>query len=403
MGTSTSRGRSARRWAAIVAATGLVLAACGDDDDSSPATTTPTTEASGDDDTGDDTTDDTDATGDDDAGDDDAGDGGDLAGASLVISNWDAYTPEGLIPSFEESTGVSVELTTHATNEEIVAKLLQSNGEGFDVAFVSGPFAQQLDEAGLLAPIDHSKIPNIENLAPEAFELQTDPGLQFSVPYTWGTTGLCYRSDLVPEAPTSWYDLLEPDPELAGRITMLQTDRWLLLPAQKALGFSANTTDPDELDQVTELLKQAKSTLLAYDDTTFYSRLVSGEAALVEAWDGWCNYAIAENADVEFVIPDEGSDLFTDVMVILNSSSNIDAAHAFIDWVVTPENHVQVAELVLYKVPSPAAMDLLDPAMIEQFPNLGMTPEELLAGEELVDLGEASTTYIDIVTEVVSS
>lgn len=327
----------------------------------------------------------------------------DLSGTSLTISNWDAYTPEDLIPSFTEATGADVTLTTHATNEEIVAKLLQSGGEGFDIAFVSAQFAQQLDDAGLLAEIDHELIPHIDQLAPEAFELDSDPGLAFSVPYTWGTTGLCYRSDLVDEAPDSWMDLLAPSEDLAGRVTMMKTDRWLLLPAQKALGYSANTVDPDELAEVTELLKEAKGSLLAYDDTTFYSRLVSGEAALVEAWDGWCNYGIAEDPNIEFVIPSEGSDLFVDTMVILESSDNVEAAHAFIDWVLRPENHAQVAELVLYKVPNPAAMELVDPALLEQFPNLAMTSAELFEQEQLVDLGEDTLTYTDIVTEVTSS
>jgi spermidine/putrescine transport system substrate-binding protein len=358
----------------------VAIAACGGDDDTGGATTTPETTAA----------------------DPDAG-GGDLGGQSLVVSNWDAYTPEGLIPSFEEATGVSVNLATHATNEEIVAKLIQSGGTGFDVAFVSAQFAEQLNEAGLLLEIDPDQIPNMSYLAPEALELATDPGLSFSVPYTWGTTGLCYREDLVSEAPTSWNDLLDPAPENVGKVTMLQTDRWLLLPAQKALGFSANTTDDAELAQVTELLKSAKDKLLAYDDTTFYSRLVSGEASLVEAWDGWCNYAIAENPDVKFVIPSEGSDLWSDTMVILKSSQNPEAAHAFINHVLEPTNHAQVAELVLYKVPNPEAMALVDPELLELFPNLGMTPEELLAGEELVDLGDDTVKYTDIVTEVTAS
>lgn len=327
----------------------------------------------------------------------------DLSGQSLTISNWDAYTPEGLIPGFTAATGVEVELTTHATNEEIVAKLLQSGGEGYDLAFVSAQFAQQLHAAGLLAEIDPALIPNLAELAPEAFELESDTGLRFSVPYTWGTTGLCYRTDLVSETPDSWYDLLQPSEDLAGRVTMMATDRWLLLPAQKALGYSANTVDPAELDAVTDLLIEAKGSLLAYDDTTFYSRLVSGEASLVEAWDGWCNYGIAENPDIEFVVPDEGSDLWVDTMVILASSPNQEAAHAFINWVLAPENHVQVAELVLYKVPNPAAMALLDPALLEQFPNLAMTPAELLGQEQLVDLGDDQLLYTDIVAEVLAS
>lgn len=327
----------------------------------------------------------------------------DLSGVSLTISNWDAYTPENLIPSFEEATGASVDLALHATNEEIVSKLLQSGGEGYDIAFVSGQFAQQLDAAGLLAEIDPALIPNLEHIAPEAFELAHDPGLRISVPYTWGTTGLCYRSDLVSETPDSWLDLLDPSDELAGKVTMMATDRWLLLPAQKALGFSANTTDADELEQVTELLLDAKDTLLAYDDTTFYSRLVTGEAWLVEAWDGWCDYGIAEDPNIEFVVPSEGSDLFVDTMVILNSSPNVEAAHAFINWVLEPANHAQVAELVYYKVPNPDAMAAVDPALLEQFPNLAMTPAELLEQEVLVDLGDAQLTYTEIVTEVTSS
>ena len=106
----------------------------------------------------------------------------DLSGQSLTISNWDAYTPENLIPSFEEGSGASVEFTTHATNEEIVAKLLQGGGEGYDVVFVSAQFAQQLDEAGLLLDIDPELVPNLSYLAPEALELDSDPGLRFSVP-----------------------------------------------------------------------------------------------------------------------------------------------------------------------------------------------------------------------------
>lgn len=90
-------------------------------------------------------------------------------------------------------------------------------------------------------------------------------------------------------------------------------------------------------------------------------------------------------------------------MVILESSDNVEAAHAFIDWVLRPENHAQVAELVLYKVPNPAAMELVDPALLEQFPNLAMTSAELFEQEQLVDLGEDTLTYTDIVTEVTSS
>jgi spermidine/putrescine transport system substrate-binding protein len=157
------------------------------------------------------------------------------------------------------------------------------------------------------------------------------------------------------------------------------------------------------MQEVKDLLLQAKETLLAYDDTTFYSKLVSGEAVLVEAWDGWCNYGIAENPDIQYVIPEEGSDLWVDTMVILASSPNIEAAHAFINYILDAENHAWAVENILYKVPNQAAMDLVDPSLAETFPNMGMSPAEGLEGEELMDLGDAQTMYTDIATEVAAS
>ena len=107
----------------------------------------------------------------------------------------------------------------HATNEEIMGKLVASGGKGYDVVFVSSPFAEVLNKLGLAETIDHAKVPNLANLYPEAATLAYDPGNTFSVPYTWGTTGLCYRSDLVKAAPASWNDLLE-----AGRRPQGQDD-----------------------------------------------------------------------------------------------------------------------------------------------------------------------------------
>lgn len=319
---------------------------------------------------------------------------------SLVISNWEAYMPDDLVSNFSEATGVDASLTYHATNEEIVAKLVASGGSGFDVVFVTGQFAQALAAQGLLAEIDHDQIPNLAGYYPEAAELGYDPGYRYSVPYTWGTTGICYRSDLVETAPTSWWDILDPADDVKGKITMLATERWLMLPAQKALGYSINTTDSGEMAEVERVLVDARQHLLAYDDTTFYSKLVSGEAAMVVAWDGWCNYGIWENPSIEFVIPAEGSDLWVDTMVILASSSNKEAAHAFINWVIEPETHAWVVENILYKTPNQAAMDLVDPEVFEAFPNTAMTPEELLAQEDLLDLGDAQPMYTEIATRV---
>ncbi len=321
----------------------------------------------------------------------------------IVVSNWDGYMPPEFADEFEAATGIEVELALHTTNEDIMGKLEAANGGGFDVVFVSAPFAEILDRRGWAAQLDHDQVPNLANLSAEASQLDYDPGNAFSVPYTWGTTGLCYRTDLVTEEIDSWADLLQPAEELQGKITMLATDRWLLLPAQKLLGYSVNSTDEGELEEAKELLIEAKEHLLAYDDTTFYSRLVSGEAWLVEAWDGWCNYGIAEDPNIGWVVPEEGSDLWVDTMVILESSENKAAAHAFIDYILRPEIGAWAAENILYKVPNAAAMESLDPELIEAFPNLGTTPEELFENEVMRDVGDAMPTYTRIVSEVTAS
>lgn len=328
--------------------------------------------------------------------DDEADSGG---SGTLTISNWDQYMPEDLIPGFEKETGINVKYVKHATNEEVMGKLEAADGGGYDLVFVSGQFAQSLNERGWAAEVDDGAIPNLSNLYPEAEELSYDPGNEFSVPYTWGTTGLCYRSDKV-DAPTSWNDLLQPAPELEGKTTMLATDRWLLLPALKSLGYSANTTDQAELEEARDLLLETKDTLLAYDDTTFYSKLVSGEAYMVEAWDGWCNYGIAEDPRIEFVVPEEGSDLWADTMVVLESSENKEAAFEFINYVLEAENGKAVAELLTYNTPNEAGMEALDPKLVKQFPLLARDPAELLEGESLTDLGEGSPEWSRIVTEI---
>ncbi|WP_327044561.1 spermidine/putrescine ABC transporter substrate-binding protein [Microbispora sp. NBC_01189] len=321
----------------------------------------------------------------------------DLSKQSLTISIWDGYSPKDLPERVKAKLGFDTKVAIHDTNETIVAKLTASGDSGIDVAFVSGQYAQALNAQGLLEPMHRELIPNLKNLYPEASQLAYDKGNAYSVPYTWGTTGLCYRSDLVKTPPRSWNDLLDPAPELKKKITMMTTERWLALPALKLLGASVNTTDKAVLDKAKAMLLKVKPDLLAYDDTTFGDRLKSGEAVMVEAWDGWCPTA---EKNIEFVVPKEGSDLWADTMVILKSSKNKEAAHAFVNYILDPEVHGWVPANILYRIPNKAAMDKVDPKLLESYPTLAESPSELLKGESLVDLGEASTAYTRLSTEV---
>ena len=321
--------------------------------------------------------------------------------ADIVVSNWDGYSAPDIMETFETATGVKGEMSFHATNEEIMGKVTASKGAGYDVLFVSSPFAEALDKMGLLADINHSKIPNIKNFYPEAMNLDFDPGNKFQVPYAWGTTGLCYRSDLVNETPDSWDDLLSPSNDLKGKITMLSTDRWLLAAGLLSLGYSVNETDQNKLNEAKEKLISAKKDLLAYDDTTFYSKLVSGEAVMTHAWDGWCNYAIWENPDVKYIIPKEGSDLWVDTMVVMKSSKNLDEAHAFINYILDADIAAWTVNNILYKVPNKAAMDATA-EIADSFPNMGMSVDELSSYETLKDVGSSAKLYAKTVSDILS-
>ena len=328
----------------------------------------------------------------------------DLSGQSVVVTNWAGYMPEDIGKIVKDETGATVKVTNHATNEEMVAKVTGSGGEGLDVIFGSQPYLEAFAKEGLLEPINPEYLRHWDNLDPKAQELAQVGGQHYFVPYTWGTTGICYRSDLVDEAPDSWNDLLKPEEKYRNKITMMGTERWAVLPAQKALGYSVNTTDPEEMAKVKELMEQAKPNLLAYDDTTFYERLISGEAVMVEAWDGWCNYGRAEDPNIEFVVPKEGADLWVDGMAILKSSENKEASYAFIDTILDEKNHAWAAENILYIVPNEAAMDSLPAKLTEQFPTLGARRAEMLQGENMTDIGnEGAKLYNRIITEVTAS
>ncbi|MEV7006093.1 spermidine/putrescine ABC transporter substrate-binding protein [Streptosporangium sp. NPDC051022] len=320
-----------------------------------------------------------------------------LSKQNLTVSIPPGYTPDDLAARVDEKLRVKLKVLSHDSNAAVMGKLTADGGSDLDVAFVSGQYAQALNKKGLLEPIHSELVPNLANLYPEAEDLAYDKGNAFSVPYIWGTTGICYRSDVLKTPPTSWNDLLSPPEEARGKVTMMTAERWLLLPAVKAIGTSINTKSEDDLVKVKEKLIEAKPNLLGYDDGTYGERLKSGEAVMAEARDGGCP---GREKDIKFVLPKEGSDLWVDTMVILRSSKNKEAAHAFINFVLDPKIHAWAARSTSYKVPNKAAMDALSPEVKRGDASLQMSPSQLLAGESLTDLGEDTVRYTRLVTEV---
>lgn len=324
----------------------------------------------------------------------------DLSEQTLTISTWPEYYSPTLEADFEAATGIKLNIVHHATNEEGFAKVTSSADSGIDVIFLAGNFISVLVEEGLASELDHSAIPNMENLFPETREFAFDPGLQHNVPYAWGTTGLCYRKDLVSTTPDSWEDLLKPAPELVGKTTLMDDMRWTFIPAQRYLGYSINTVDEAELNKAGELLRSAAQQSLAFDNTSYGEKLIAGEAVLSHGHDGWCNVAAAEDPNVSFVMPKEGSDLWVDGMVLLKSSKNREAAHVFMNYILETENQAWVVENLFYNVPNQAALESLPDELFEKYPALTKDGASLAQMEQVEDVGDAIDIYNRINTEI---
>lgn len=325
----------------------------------------------------------------------------DEGAATLNVLTFNDYIPKDIAEKFKEETGNDLKITYITSNEDGIAKITSSPPGTYDIAFLTSPFTEGLIKAGKVEALDPAAIPNLKNLYPEASKLAYDPGNKYSVPYDWGTTGICYRKDLVGStAMDSWNVLLDPPADLKGKITALDEPRWILEPALKSLGYSINTTDPAELQKAVDLSIKAKGSLLGYDAETFYTKLISGESSVAGAWDGWCNYGIAENDQIAFALPKEGSDLWVDTIVIPKGSTHIKQAEEFMNLILNEENGRWVVENILYKVPNKAAMDSLDPALLTQYPSLAITPADLLKQEALRDLGTGASALTDATSKV---
>ena len=313
----------------------------------------------------------------------------------LNVYNWDDYIDDKTIPEFEEKFGVKVNYDVYDSNESLLAKL-QAGASGFDVVFPSDYMIEIMIQLGLLEPLDKSLIPNIELLDPAFLAQPFDPENQYSLPFTWGTAGIGYRSDMVEESVESWGIMF--DPKYAGRIVMLDDARETLGAALKYLGFSLNSTNPDELEQAKALLIEQKSLIKAYVSAQGEQMLVSGDAWFVHNWNGDIYRVAAENPAIKYVIPQEGTSKFIDNCAIPKGAQNKELAHAFINFLLEPEVDARIHNQIQYLTPNKAALPFLDESLRNTME--AMTPEVAEKLEYIEDLGKETRLWDRIWTEV---
>ena len=225
---------------------------------------------------------------------------------TLNVYNWGLYISDGsdesvdVLSAFEDLTGIKVNYTTFDSNESLYAKM-KSGGATYDVIFPSDYMVGKMAAEGMLAPLDFSNIPNFAQIGTDYLGWDFDPQNTYSVPYTWGTTGLIYNTTLVDEAPTSWSALW--DMQYANNVLMFNNSRDAYAIAAKKLGRSLNPSSVEEVQEVMQELKDQKSVVQAYVMDEIFDKMEGGEAALAPYYAGDALTMIADNPDLAFVHP----------------------------------------------------------------------------------------------------
>ena len=254
-------------------------------------------------------------------------------GETLHIYNWGEYTGENILADFEESTGAKVVMENYDSNEQMYIKV--ANGESYDILVPSDYMLQRLIEEGYLQKLDPSRLDCMDKLADAVKGLPYDPENEYSIPYFWGTVGIVYDKNKVKleELEREGYDIFL-DEKYRGDIYLYDSERDSFMMALKALGYSMNTENQDELNEAYEWLVTCVQTMkpeIVTDE--IIDNMAQGRKALGLIYSGDATYVMSENEDMGFYLPEMGTNLWSDAMVIPKNAKNPELAHAFINFV----------------------------------------------------------------------
>ncbi len=278
----------------------------------------------------------------------------------LVFLTWEDYIDPAIVSAFEQQTNAKVRFQYFESDDERDAILVKSNHSAFDLVVVNSPNFPVYRRQGWLEPLTHEDIPNLRNLS--SYWLRAVSEAQgYGIPYFWGTTGIAYRKDLVPEAIDSWEEFFRPREELRGRLALINNSRDVIGMALKALGYSANSTDRREVAEAGALLMKQKPFVrsMSYVSLNEDSALVTGTVWATMMYNGDAIMVSRHHPEIAYEIPKEGGEIWIDYLAILSASRNKDLAKEFIDFVNTPENAARNALFVYYATPNLAAEKFL--------------------------------------------
>ncbi len=292
----------------------------------------------------------------------------------LNIYNWSDYIAEDTIQQFEAETGIQVNYDVYDSNEVLEAKLL-AGSSGYDIVVPSGNFLERQIAAGLLQPIDKSKLTNYGNLDPTALQTAAvhDPENAHSVPYMSFTAGIGYNvaevtERLGPDQPLDSWDLVF-NPEIVSKladcgVAILDSPTEIIGTALNYLGLDPNSENPDDLARAEELLMSIRPHVRYFHSSQYIDDLGSGEICLAVGYSGDIfiarDAAAENNVEINYVIPQEGALTAFDLMAIPADAPHPENAHRFIDFVLQPQVTAGITNYVFYASANAAATEFVD-------------------------------------------
>lgn len=327
-------------------------------------------------------------------------------GIEINVCNWGEFLANDSVnfvdvnKDFEELTGIKVNYTLFSTNEELYAKL-RAGGANYDIIVPSDYMIGRMINEGMLEKLDFSNIPNYKNIDDTYKNTSFDPDNEYSVPLFWGVVGIVYNKTMVDEADLTGWEILW-DEKYSGNMLMFSNSRDAFAIALMDLGYSYNTTNPDEIAQAAEHLKEQKPLVQAHVMDEIYDKMEGEEAALAPYYNGDAVLMMEVNDNLDFYLPEETS-IFIDSMCIPAGAENKEAAELYINYMCEATIAAANSYYVGYSTPIHAAYELLDEELQEN--EIAYPDAEMLAGlDSFHTLPEETNSLIDSYwTEIMAS
>ena len=314
----------------------------------------------------------------------------------LNLYGWSDYFAPEVIATFEKENNCKITYDVFSNNEELLAKI-QAGGAQFDIIMPSDYMVTTMLKLSMLEKLDLAKIPNAKYINTNLRKLPFDPTGEYTLPFTTGITGIIYNKKYVKDAPTKWDDLWKP--EYKGHVLLLNDCREVFSVALKKHGWSNNTVDPAQVETAFKDLKQLNSSVIAYDTENLKQKFIAEEGWIGIMWSGDAAFTYKENKDVGFVVPDQGSLIWSDNFAIPKDCKNKELAEKFINYMYDPQVSAKNWEFMSCANPNDEALKYHSQAYLDD-PMLKIGKESIPKGEWLVDIGDGITMYDRYWTEL---